>query len=116
VHQGEVAGGQPPVRRSPERGGKPLERRDKPENREELAGLGREQGKGFFKKRVMGAPDSLKCLFGAHQTAHSSCPVNHRTAHRKGSCCARGGGAPDSAQCSVRCTPDCPVSPDRGKF
>lgn len=37
----------------------------------------------FFKKRSMGAPDSLQCLSGAHRTAHSSCPVNHRTAHRK---------------------------------
>jgi hypothetical protein len=37
----------------------------------------------FFLKRDMGAPDSLQCLSGAHGTAHSSCPVNHRTAHRK---------------------------------
>jgi hypothetical protein len=29
---------------------------------------------------------------------------------------ARAAGAPDSAQCSVRCTPDCLVSPDRGNF
>jgi hypothetical protein len=38
---------------------------------------------GLFLKRDMGAPDSLQCLSGAHRTAHSSCPVNHRTAHRK---------------------------------
>jgi hypothetical protein len=43
-------------------------------------GLGLE---AFFFKRDMGAPDSLQCLSGAHRTAHSSCPVNHRTAHRK---------------------------------
>jgi hypothetical protein len=43
-------------------------------------GLGLE---AFFLKRDMGAPDSLQCLSGAHRTAHSSCPVNHRTAHRK---------------------------------
>jgi hypothetical protein len=40
--------------------------------------------KSFLKKKPsMGAPDSLQCLSGAHRTAHSSCPVNHRTAHRK---------------------------------
>jgi hypothetical protein len=71
---------------------------------------------GLFLKRVMGAPDSLQCLSGAHRTAHSSCSVNHRTAHRKRNSCARAAGAPDSARCSVRCTPDCPASPDRGKF
>jgi hypothetical protein len=38
---------------------------------------------GLFLKRDMGAPDSLQCLSGAHRTVHSSCPVNHRTAHRK---------------------------------
>ena len=38
---------------------------------------------GGFLKREMGTPDSLQCLSGAHRTAHSSCPVNHRTAHRK---------------------------------
>jgi hypothetical protein len=38
---------------------------------------------GHFLKREMGTPDSLQCLSGAHRTAHSSCPVNHRTAHRK---------------------------------
>jgi hypothetical protein len=61
-------------------------------------------------------PDSLQCLSGAHWTAHSSCPVNHRTAHRKKNFERAAAGAPDIAQCSVRCTPDCPVSPDRGKF
>jgi hypothetical protein len=71
---------------------------------------------GVFLKRIMGAPDSLQCLSCAHRIVHSSCPVNHRTTHRKGSFCARAAGAPDSAQCSVQCTPDCPVSLDRGIF
>jgi hypothetical protein len=66
---------------------------------------GSTRARGVFLKRDMGAPDSLQCLSGAH-----------RTAHRKGSSCVRAAGAPDSAQCSVRCTPDCPVSPDRGKI
>jgi hypothetical protein len=43
-------------------------------------GLGLE---AFFLKRDMGAPNSLQCLSGAHRTAHSSYPVNHRTAHRR---------------------------------
>jgi hypothetical protein len=78
--------------------------------------LARLRAGGPFLKRDMGAPDSLQCLSGAHRTAHSSCPVNHRTTHRRKRSCARAAGAPDSAQCSVRCTPDCPVTPDRGKF
>jgi hypothetical protein len=41
------------------------------------------EGKVFLKKPDMGAPDSLQCLSGAHRTAHSNCPVNHRTAHRR---------------------------------
>jgi hypothetical protein len=79
-----------------------------------LARLGRAVG-GFL-KREMGTPDSLQWLSGAHRTAHSSCPVNHRTAHRKRGILRAAAGAPDIAQCSVRCTPDCPVSPDRGEF
>jgi len=71
---------------------------------------------GRFLKREMGTPDSLQWLSGAHRTAHSSCPVNHRTAHRKRGILRAAAGAPDIAQCSVRCTPDCPVSPDRGEF
>jgi hypothetical protein len=78
-----------------------------------LAWLGLE---AVFLKREMGAPDSLQCLSGAHRTAHSRCPVNHRTAHRKRGTLRAAAGAPDIAQCSVRCTPDCPVSPDRGEF
>jgi hypothetical protein len=78
--------------------------------------LARLRAGGDFLKRDMGAPDSLQCLSGAHRTAHSSCPVNHRTTHRKMDFERAAAGAPDSAQCSVRCTPDCPVSPDRGKI
>jgi hypothetical protein len=66
--------------------------RESPGNREqrELAEtvaedepLARLRAGGLFLKRDMGAPDSLQCLSGAHRTAHSSCSVNHRTAHRK---------------------------------
>jgi hypothetical protein len=57
----------------------------------------------FFLKRNMGAPDSLQCLSGAHWTTHSSCLVNHRTAHRRRRSCSRAAGAPDS------CTVQCPV-------
>jgi hypothetical protein len=60
---------------------------------------------GLFLKHDMGAPDSLQCLSGAH-----------RTAHREKGFLRAAAGAPDIAQCSVRCTPDCPVSPDRGEF
>jgi hypothetical protein len=45
-----------------------------------IDGLG--LGKDFL-KRVMGTPDSLQCLSGAHRTAHSSCPVNHRTGEHR---------------------------------
>jgi hypothetical protein len=38
-----------------------------------------------FFKRFMGTLDSLQCMSGAHQTVHSSCPVNHQTAQ-----CRRG--------------------------
>jgi hypothetical protein len=79
------------------------------------SGLARAGG-CFFLKRDMGTPDSLQCLSGAHRTAHSRCPVNHRTAHRKRGTSRAAAGAPDIAQCSVRCTPDCLVSPDRGEF
>jgi hypothetical protein len=65
-------------------------------------GLGLE---AFFLKRDMGAPDSLQCLSGAHQTAHRRKDFQRAAA-----------GALDIAQCSVWCTPDCPVSPDRGKI
>jgi hypothetical protein len=97
-------------------GAKPPERAERARERRSSEASGSGAGWRPFLKRDMGAPDSLQCLSGAHQTAHSSCPVNHRTAHRKGSSCARAAGAPDSAQFSVRCTPDCPVSLDRGKI
>jgi hypothetical protein len=45
--------------------------------------LARSRAGGNFLKRDMGAPDSIQCLSGAHRTAHSSCPVNHRTTHRR---------------------------------
>jgi hypothetical protein len=61
---------------------------ESPETEEGGAGresvpLARLRAGGPFLKRDMGAPDSLQCLSGAHRTAHSSCPVNHRTAHRR---------------------------------
>jgi hypothetical protein len=55
------------------------EQREQAEKREPLA----RSGWRPFLKREMGTPDSLQWLSGAHRTAHSSCPVNHRTAHRK---------------------------------
>jgi hypothetical protein len=82
-----------------------------PEGREQERREGKKRlwlGRGleaFFLKRVMGAPDSLQCLSGAH-----------RTAHRKMGSARAAAGAPDIAQCSVRCTPDCPVTRDRGRF
>jgi hypothetical protein len=62
-------------------------------------------GERFFKNRIW-----------AHRTVYSACPVHtgQRTGERGSGALAA--GAPDSAQCSVRCTPDCPVSPDRGKI
>jgi hypothetical protein len=97
--------------------GEPLEETES-QNREERnkAWPRARAGESFFKKPIMGAPDTLQCMSGAHQTAHNSCSVNHRTSHRKKEFCTRATGAPDSAQCSVRCTQDCPVSPDRGNF
>jgi hypothetical protein len=95
--------------------GRSCRRRGRTESREHRGRsepLARSRAGGDFLKRDMGAPDSLQCLSGAHRSTQSSCPVNHRTAHRKGSSCARA----VSAQCSVRCTPDCPVSPDRRKI
>jgi hypothetical protein len=46
----------------------------------------------------MGAPNSLQCLSDAHRIAHSSCPVNHRTAHRRMEFERAAAGAPDIAQ------------------
>jgi hypothetical protein len=98
------------------------EERQRTENERPLAQLGLEAD--FFKTRygrtgqttvpVRCTPDS--CLSGAHRTAHSSCPVSHRTAQGKKDLKRAAAGAPDIAQCSVRCTPDCPMSPDRGKI
>jgi hypothetical protein len=90
------------------------EETERGQGKNEASGLARAGGR--FLKREMGTPDSLQWLSDAHRTAHSSCPVNHRTAHRKRGFLRAAAGAPDIAQCSVRCTPDCPVSPDRGEF
>jgi hypothetical protein len=98
---------------SPAREWKSPETERRVEQRSLWLGFGLE---AIFLKHDMGAPDSLQFLSGAHWTTHSSCPVNHRTAHRKMDFERAAAGAPDIAQCSVRCTPDCPVSPDRGKF
>ena len=68
--------------RSPARGNRQTQRAGRlGEETKPLARFGRAGG-GFL-KREMGTPDSLQWLSGAHRTAHSSCPVNHRTAHRK---------------------------------
>jgi hypothetical protein len=67
--------------------------------------LARSRAGGCFLKCVMGAPDSQQCLSDAHRTAHSSCPVNHRTAPSRKGICLRAAGAPDY-----------PVSPDRENF
>jgi hypothetical protein len=96
--------------------GKSPERAESREHRGKREPLARSRAGGLFLKCDMGAPDNLQCMSGAHRTAHSSCLVNHRTAHRRRRSCARAAGASDSAQCSVRCTPDCPVSPERGKI
>jgi hypothetical protein len=67
-------------------GRSPAGERESPERQRESAGnepLARSRAGGLFFKRDMGAPDSLQCMSGAHRTAHSSCPVSHRTAHRK---------------------------------
>jgi hypothetical protein len=67
-------------RRSPMRGSN---RREQRAQREKRASGSVSGWRLFFKKRDMGAPDSLQCLSSAHRTAHSSCSVNHRTAHRR---------------------------------
>jgi hypothetical protein len=99
-----------PVKRSPERGGRRRgsgnrqRQRDRQRAERKQAGLGREQGKGF-----------LKTSYG--HTGQSTVPVRctpdsaqEREIERVTA------GAPDIAQCSVRCTSDCPVSPNRGKI
>jgi hypothetical protein len=114
-HEHRIAGGSPErnSRRQRDWIASEIESREHRGRRKPLA---RSRAGGDFLKRDMGAPDSLHCLSGAHRTTHSSCPVNHRTAHRKKDLKRVAAGAPDIAQCSVRCTPDCPVSPDRGKI
>jgi hypothetical protein len=99
----EVAGEgrSPPAREITEEGAKPPGSREEPE-REAVWPLARARARGLFLKRDMGAPDSLQCLSGAHRTAHSSCLVKHRTAHRRRSSCARG-------RCTGQCTVQCLV-------
>jgi hypothetical protein len=90
AHRGalvEVAGEQwTPVR---EIAGERVDRQREGANAEnrELRGrkeaLARSRAGGRFLKRDMCVPDSLQCMSGEHRTAHSSCPVNHRTAHRR---------------------------------
>jgi hypothetical protein len=70
-------------RRSPAGEGIAKNREQRDAGGEKSEPLARMRAGGLFLKRDMGAPDSLQCLSGAHRTAHSSCPVNHRTAHRK---------------------------------
>jgi hypothetical protein len=76
------------VRRSPEKRFGSPERWRAAGNREEWRLLARARAGGpFFLKRVMGAPDSLQCLSGAHRTAHSSYAqekeiLRARTVHR----------------------------------
>jgi hypothetical protein len=106
----------PPARGSRRRGDWIARGGREPESREAVWPLARARAGGLFLKRNMGALDSLQCLSGAHRTMHISCPVNHRTSHRKMGSARAVAGAPDIAQCSVRCTPNCPVSPDRGKI
>jgi hypothetical protein len=65
---------------------------------------------------VLGLEAFFKNALWAHRTVYNVSPVNHLTAHRGKWICSLAAGAPDSPQCSVRCTRDCPVSPDRGNF
>jgi hypothetical protein len=69
--------------RSSVRGSKSAENREQRAQREKRTSSLVSGWRPFFLKRDMGAPDSLQCLSGAHRIAHSSCPVNHRTAHRR---------------------------------
>jgi hypothetical protein len=61
----------------PMRCDRPEEKRAREREKEMVSGSG--SGWRPFFKQVMGAPDSLQCLSGAHRTTHNSCPVNHRT-------------------------------------
>jgi hypothetical protein len=72
------------------------------ERKEQAPGLERVE---VFLKRVMGTPDSAQSQSGAHQTR----PHNGRS--------PRGpAGAPNIVECSVWCTPDCPMNPDWGQL
>jgi hypothetical protein len=110
-----VTGGSPVARVVARESRSPEEQRSQSREEKTVPGLGLGRGKSFLKTSY-GRTGQSTVPVGAHRTAHSSCPVNHRTAHRRRGSARAAAGAPDSAQCSVRCTPDCPVSPDRGKF
>jgi hypothetical protein len=60
--------------------------------------------------------DFLKTGYG--RTGQSTVPVRCTpdSAQEKMRSARAAVGAPDIAQCIVLCTPDCPVSPDRGKI
>jgi hypothetical protein len=77
----------------------------------ELAARQRERSLGSGS----GGEGFLKTGYG--HTGQSTVPVRctpHSAAQEQ--ICARPVGAPDIAQCSVRCTPNCSMSPDRGNF
>jgi hypothetical protein len=81
-HWVEVAGARPETVDSGDQRGEGGRQRIR-EHRGRRRPLARSRAGGDFLKRDMGAPDSLQCLSGAHRTTHNSCPVNHRTTHRR---------------------------------
>jgi hypothetical protein len=82
-HGEHQVAGETPVGEDRRRWGRIARDREEGGAGRESVPLARLRAGGLFLKRDMGAPDSIQCLSGAHRTAHSSCPVNHRTAHRK---------------------------------
>jgi hypothetical protein len=88
--------------RSPAGGRGNRQDREQRELAKEMSASGSVGLGAVFLKREMGTPDSLQCLSGAHRTAHSSCPVNHRTAHRRI-------GLARGCRCTGHCTVQCPV-------
>jgi hypothetical protein len=71
-----VAGEQSPAREIAREGVRSPEREQRAEIAREMWSLAWGRARGLFLKRVMGASDSLQCLSGAHQIAHSSCPAH----------------------------------------
>jgi hypothetical protein len=74
---------------SPERRGCRQRPREAVAREETEPSLGLGQGKDF-KKPIMGAPDSLQCLSGAHRTAHR----RNRNRRARDRC---------TGQCTVQC-------------